>query len=215
MRRLALAFAIVALCLGCSSSTGPGGAEDAPRRTSPGAVVQQLQDAYEAMDCELFVDCLADSFVFHLSESAVNDDDWIPESWGRAIEDSVHMRMLGNLEVAPSDSVLQISLSMAINDSVHSPGADSLSPGDDRWTIRVDALLRVWYPNNLQRIASSDQRFIIRVDPDETGCDDEPLYEILDWEDIDPWLGARDPAAPPAVEDGSWSHIKLLYSNIR
>jgi hypothetical protein len=221
------ALALAAIIAGCSSSsTGPDEIDETPLRTSPGGVLLQLKQAYEAMDYDQFMDCLADSFVFHLSESAINDDEWVPDSWGRAIEDTVHMRMFGEVEVAPQDSLYQVTLSMAVEDSVHSPGADTLSTDDDRWTIRVDACVRFWFPNDLQRLADCDQEFIIGIDPDEVGPDGEPLFEVLEWEDIDWWLrpagdGAallreRAPSdrAEAAVEECSWSHIKLFFASM-
>ncbi|MBD3367259.1 MAG: hypothetical protein GF405_03655 [Candidatus Eisenbacteria bacterium] len=229
---LLAALAAAALLAGCSStSTGPGEAEGEQERTSPGLVVQQLATAYEDMDFERFADCLADSFAFHLSASACDDDSIIPDAWSRSMEDTVHRRMFRGFEFDQGDTVLQMRVTLVMIDSTYSAGDDTLNTGDDRWVLSMSADVMAFCTNDLQYWADCDQRFTLAIDPGETGTEGEPLYEIIEWEDIDPWKHGDDNGTVCGgsagshvlphegrkgvrVENASWSHLKLLFADL-
>jgi len=205
MRRLVLLLAAATLLFGCNSSTtGPDEAEDPyTLRDSPENTIARLGETYEAMDCDAYLDCLADSFQFHLSQIDVDNDSTLPEYWGRETERTIHRRMFGDETVLPDYEVLHIAMSLVPGSVNYDEGADPQNPQDDTWTSMVDVDLWVTYPNDLVRRANPTCRFILAVDPDETGPDGEALYEIVELDDaLWEW----------EVREGTtWGTIKAMY----
>jgi hypothetical protein len=179
-----------------------------PVRADPEKLLRKLELACVRMDCEAFLDCLAEDFCFF-----VNPEDqytWpdMPESWDRAVEEQIHRAMFG--EDPPEDPNLvveRIRLTFAHDDAECDEG-DPGDPLDDVWTCREDYDLRVDMPWDLVLHADKQCDFVIEVDPDETGHGGEPLWEITSWHDIPDWTG-RGPA--PGREDTSWTGIKWVY----
>jgi hypothetical protein len=206
VRRIIGTLALAALIAGCSSSsTGPDDVEDIYRtRTSPANVIYNLNLAYEEMDCEAFLDCLADSFRFYVSEYDSWGDPDLPDSWGMATERTIHRRMFGDEPVGdPSLEIQQITLTLITITQEHSGGANPVDSSDDRWTHLLDTDLMVWFPNNLQRRADEDVEMVFRIDPDETGRNGETLYELIGWYDL---AGEEERG-----ESTSWGGIKAMY----
>ncbi|MFH1501450.1 MAG: hypothetical protein ABIG03_00240 [Candidatus Eisenbacteria bacterium] len=198
----ATAAALLALVLtaGCTgrNSFGPGdAAEEYELRTSPANVLAKMTAAYMRMDDDAYLDCLAESFVFHLNPDDVEDPEGqLPEYWGKADERTIHEAMFGE-----STNVTRVTLTLTNVSMTFSQGENPGDPMDDTWTFREQTDLRVTVLNDLTYLANSDQEFVFRMDPDETGPDGETLWEIIDWYDL------RD----ERVEDSTWGSVKSMY----
>ena len=206
MRRLCAVLTAAVLVSGCSdSSVGPDEYEEPETlRDTPENVITLFQMAYVDMDCEAYLDCLADDFTFHLAEVDLDGDTSLPEYWGRQTEETIHRRMFGDDQVQnPALEVERITLTLITGLYEHNEGADQHDPMDDRWTYRLNSDLRIWFPNNLQLRADADIEFVFRIDPDETGPEGETLYEIIRWEDLSGEWGRS--------EESSWGSIKAMY----
>ncbi|MBD3367476.1 MAG: hypothetical protein GF405_04795 [Candidatus Eisenbacteria bacterium] len=206
MRRLFVLLAIAGLLFGCkSTTTGPDEAEDTyTLRDSPANALVKLNEAYEAMDTDAYLDCLAEDFAFHLAQVDIDNDASLPEYWGRTTEQTIHQRMFGDEEVSdPSLEVEQITLTLTTITWGHDVGADPGDPMDDRWTYRVDTDLMVYFPNSLNRRADAVVEFVLRIDQDDTGPDGETLYEIVRWEDL--------AASSGRTEETTWGTLKAMY----
>ncbi|MBD3367091.1 MAG: hypothetical protein GF405_02810 [Candidatus Eisenbacteria bacterium] len=219
---LAVAMSVFVLAFaGCQNPFAPpGGGDDDDvevqykTRTSPENVIYNLNTAYEYMNIEEYLDCLAEEFEFHLAEVDLDDDATLPEYWGKATEQSVHRKMFGIDPVPdPNDEVEQITLTLTTITYEYNQGADPDDPMDDRWTYLMDTDLMVWFPNNLQRRADADVEFVFRIDPLETGPDGETLYEIIRWEDLATAPGGRHSTQPvtPDVEETTFGRVKANY----
>jgi hypothetical protein len=224
-RILRAAFAAVAVIslvafAGCQNPfSPPGGGDDPPDdvqyklRTSPANVVYNLNTAYEYMNIEEYLACLAEEFIFEPSEydQGINPD--IPPYWGKADERAIHRKMFGIDPVEdPDNEVDQITLTLTKITEAHNEGADPVDPMDDIWTWLMDTDLMVWFPNNLQRRADADVEFDFRIDPLEQGPNGETLYEIIEWRDLAEEPGGRG-AVPvePDVHETSFGRLKANY----
>ena len=170
-------------------------------RDSPEHTLTRFIEVYEAMDSEAYLDCLANDFEFHLAQIDVENDETLPEFWGVETERTVHRRMFGDEPVDPMNEVQHLTLELDAMSSSHDEGVDADDPLDDTWTCLVDVDLMIWYPNQRQRRANPMCRFVLAVDPDETGPGGETLYEVVSIEDE--LHGGR--------EGTSWGQIKALY----
>ena len=68
-----------------------------PLRDSPENALEKLRQAYELMDPEAYLDCLAEYFIFY-----VNPDDWtnntrLPPEWYKSDETCMHWNMFSDL----------------------------------------------------------------------------------------------------------------------
>lgn len=204
--RLALPIVVATLCAvalglpGCSnkSCTCPSDVEDEltyPARTSPENVIEKLNLAYERMDVDAYIDCLADSFRFYLNFAGRDPGEHLPESWNSSIEETIHQRMF-----AEDSGVDRITLVLTPS-SMEWDGVDSLWVFEEHCDLRVTMGVLAYYAN-------SPQRFVLEVD-EETGRDGEELWAIVEWHDIDypSDLGGQE----GRVEDSSWTSIKCLW----
>ncbi len=87
------------LLAGCSTSTGP---EFPPEedvhyfaRTAPDSVIANLRLAYEDRHLDQYLDCLAEDFTFYPSAHTLEQNEWIPNSWGKTEERQIHRSMFG------------------------------------------------------------------------------------------------------------------------
>jgi hypothetical protein len=171
-----------------------------PIRSTPANTILKLRLAYERMDAEAYLACLAEDFVFHLNPQDVIDNPELPESWDKAEEDTIHARMFGE-----GTNVDSLALWLEHDAESHEPG-DPSDPTDDLWTYREDYDIRLHIPPDLTLWAISPSDFVLQVDPAETGPGGALLWEIVEWYDL-PYEGRSGPRA----EDASWGRIKALY----
>jgi len=195
---LLVAFvALAALSAGCFRNTASpqeSVEDDAyPVRSHPDSVMLKFNMAYVAMDLEAYLDCLADTFQFHLLQS-----DWAPPEsdlpawWGKGCEDTIHTAMFGIEDTAGADA---IRLTMYNETAVFDPGEPG-DPYDDRWHYEQDVDLRVTI-GEFVFLANADQEFVFAIEPGRA----ETLWQIVDWAEVDPW----------GREDSSWGSIKALF----
>jgi hypothetical protein len=171
-----------------------------PVRSSPENVLIKLVNAYERMDVDAYLDCLAEDFLFYLNPDDLTANPELPESWDKAEETAIHQNMFGD-----GTDVEGIELWLEHDSESHDEG-DPGDPLDDLWTFREDYDIRVHLPPDLTLWAISPSDFVLQVDPDETGYGGMPLWEILEWYDLPYEWGADGPR-----EDNSWGRIKALY----
>jgi len=208
LRRLAataLAAVILAACLlaGCSSSTGPefpsGSDIHYFTRTSPDSVVANLRLAYENRSLTRYLDCLAEDFTFYPSEGTLAEHDWIPESWGKTEEHEIHNRMFVSYGF-----VRDIMLSLLPEgEPVEIDGPNPGDPSTYEYTFGVD--LRVNCQDSLQYVATAPSLFVLQID-DEVSATGEPLWEIVQWFDID-----EDDYCGRPVMPTSWGELKAIF----
>jgi len=157
--------------------------------------------AYENMDLEVYLDCMADSMFFYLDPYDVEyHPELEPGYWSKAVEETIHARMFGEAAGASS-----ISLTLATTgiDTVSVPGGRGRGTG---WEYRESVDLRVYVEGGWTFWAAHPSVFVIRQDPDDIGPNGETLYEIWEWREPSDWdlHGARG-------EMSSWGAIKFLY----
>jgi len=217
---LAVALSVFVLAFaGCENPFAPkggGGGGDVEvqykQRTSPENVIYNLNTAYEYMNIEEYLACLAEEFEFHLAQTDLDNDATLPEYWGKATEQAIHRKMFGIDPVGdPNDEVEDIDLTLTTITFAYDAGADPQDPLDDRWTYLMDTDLMVWFPNNLQRRADADVEFMFRIDPLEQGPEGETLYEIVRWEDLATGPAARVLPVTPDIEETSFGRLKASY----
>jgi len=198
---IAIAATLVA---GCSSTSGPGDTEDTgyPERTTPDNVLAKLKQAYEDMDCEAYMDCLAEDFVFIPSlEDQFGWVDPLPPSWDREAERRIHENMFG-----PGPEINRIVIYLATQTAEFDPGSDPES-NDGRWVYVAEADIRAFVaiPDDpLVYLGYGDQRFLLQVDESQVGPGGENLWEIVEWRELDYWAGER-------VESWSWGKLKAAF----
>lgn len=186
-----LLVSVAAACLvagagGCSNPFAPpgggngnGGDIQYKIRTTPDNVLYNLRQAYEYMNAEEYLDCLADGFTFHLSE-----DDWqggeLPQTWDKAEETRIHNNMF-----AEESDVEDIALILTdMIEPAFDQGADPEDPADDRWEYKEAVDLRVTVGGDLTYLATAPALYVFQRDIDQTGPDGEELWEIIDWFDL-------------------------------
>ena len=203
------AAVILAACLlaGCSSSTAPefppGSAVHYFARTEADSVMANLRLAYENQHLTRYMDCLAEDFTFYPSERTLAENEWIPESWGRATEHQIHNNMFEY-----SGFVREIVLALLQEgEPVEVPGPTPADPVTYEYTFGVD--LRVDCQDSLQYVATAPSLFVLRIDPDEVGPAGEPLWEIIQWFDLDEQGSCGRPVMPT-----SWGELKAIFLDI-
>jgi len=165
-----------------------------PVRSHPDSVMLKFNMAYVAMDLEAYLDCVADTFQFHLLQS-----DWAPPEsdlpawWGKGCEDTIHTRMFGTEDTVGVD---RIQLTMTNITAAFDPGEPG-DPHDDRWTYMEQVDLRVTIVDWIF-LANDNQEFVFAIEPGRA----ETLWQIVDWTEVDPW---------DREEDSSWGSIKALF----
>jgi hypothetical protein len=202
------AVAVAALLLaGCTSSTGP---ELTPQpdvhyfaRTTPDSVVANLRLAYEDRHLDQYLDCLAESFAFYPSERTLEENEWIPDSWGKTEEYQIHRRMFG-----PYGFVSSVALALLQEgEAVEIPGPQPEDPVTYEYTFGVN--LRVDCPDSVQYVATAPVLFVLQIDPDELSETGESLWEIIVWFDLDDDKDCGRPVMPT-----SWGELKAMFLDI-
>jgi hypothetical protein len=210
MKTLASLAAVLAVCwitavlTGCATSDPPT-APEIPEthyfaRTSPDSVIANLRLAYQNKNRSVYLDCLAEEFVFHPSESTLAEYEWLPESWGKDTEDYIHAQMFhyGSFFQSIALELLQDG------DPVEVPGPDPDDPIQYEYTFDVD--LRVDCPDSVQYIATAPSLFVLRVDPLDLSPTGDDLWEIIEWYDTDEDGGCGRPVMPT-----SWGALKAIF----
>ncbi|MBM3307391.1 MAG: hypothetical protein FJY74_03610 [Candidatus Eisenbacteria bacterium] len=203
MRRpLAISIMLAAAAAFGGGCANPANSDDQadlpPLRTSPAKVLERLQWAYDNMDVEVYLDCLAADFIFLLNPRDVeNDPDLEPGYWGNAEERVIHEQMFG----AEGDHADNILLTLTqVGDPL------PVDPGDGTGThyqYKEAVDLRV-YMGAWTYLATAPSLFRLRIDQDETGPQGEQLWEIWRWQDLE---GARSGRGA----ESSWGSIKALF----
>jgi len=191
------------VAVGCSSTTGPDPADvpGYPERTSPENVIAKFEAAYEAMDAEEYLDCLSEDFVFFVNPGDTQGWQPLPESWDRAVEDTVAWRMFRE-----SSGIDSIRVWMTPEgDPEEVPGQ---GPGDpSSWRYTYDATVSVHLPQDIWFYADCRAVLIVRPDADDLVRDGRQLWEIAEHHDFDESLrGSR--------EMPSWSRIKAYFGGL-
>ncbi len=153
--------------------------------------------AYENMDLEAYLDCMADSLVFYLDPDEVeNNPELEPGYWSKAVEETIHARMFDGTAGASS---ISLTLTTTGIDTVSIP--DGLGRGVGwEYTKAVD--LRVYVDGGWTFWASHPSVFVIRQDPDDVGPEGETLYEIWEWREV---------RYLQRGQSMTWGAIKSLY----
>ncbi|MBD3367258.1 MAG: hypothetical protein GF405_03650 [Candidatus Eisenbacteria bacterium] len=200
--RLAALIVGLALAAGCSSSsTGPGEDDDYPSRGTPEGVLAKLVMAYEAEDADAFVDCLSESFVFFLNEDECIGNPDLPNSWDRATEEQIHRAMFG--DAAGVDSV-DLSLT-TFGTPGEIPGPEPGDPSGWQYDEDVELLVHVSGGTTAVYTTTVGARFSLQVDPVALVATGDTLWEIRQWEDVDPFM-------PPAGRLSiSWGSLKNIF----
>ncbi len=212
-KRLLLSGLMGALALsaaGCWNPFAPPDGDDPKHdvtyqlRTSPENVLYNLKTAYIDMNLGEYLDCLAEEFVFHVNpEDYGNPENEMPESWGKQDEEDIHENMF-----ASDSDVERITLTLTDGQRGYDQGENPLDPMDDRWHYWEGVDLRVTVAGDLTFYATAEQEFIFRIDPLEVGPEDETLYEIIDWWDLEVIGSFRD---SPHSEHVTFGGVKALY----
>ena len=198
----ALTLAVAMACAsGCSSPSDEGGlGAPYPSRTSPARTVEKLRLAYEGLDVEAYLDCLAADFTFFLNPDDVAEDPSLePGYWDKAEERTIHENMFGSGTRLGADSI-EITLTQ-VEDPL------PVDPGDGtgtHWQYKEYVDLRV-HVGDMMYWTNCPTMFELRIDQDETGPHGEELWEICDWYDLDE-EGRR-----AAAEASSWGMLKAWF----
>lgn len=104
------------------------GTPEDPLATAPG-VITQLEDAYRRKDIDRYLECLVDTFEFHLVPRDVNDA-WPSPTWGKVEEERMHRNMFSRMD--------HIELTL-VGDSASKIGDDP-----ETWRLYREFDLLVW-----------------------------------------------------------------------
>jgi len=196
-------IAIVAtLVAGCGSTSGPGDTEDTgyPERTTPDNVLTKIERAFRNMDCDAYMDCLAEDFLFCPSYDQNDPNNPLPPCWDRETEREIHEDMFG-----PDGGIAEISLDIEAVSVQFQEGPDPYDPTDDAWHYVVDVDLEIVFedPDHPAWYVVGDSEFRFRADPDTVSSSGELLWDVTRWYDTGP---------PPALPDGASSLSELKSS---
>ena len=201
-RKTALAMAAMMLVVGCSSSsTGPGDGNGYPDRESPQAALAKLALAYEAEDVEAYLDCLSEGFVFFLNEDECIGNPGLPMSWDRDTEEQIHETMFA--EAAHVDSV-HLSLS-TFGSPVEIPGPQPGDPSGWQFNENVELVVKVGGASPALYTTTVGARFELQIDPEALAASGDTLWEIRQWEDLDPYVPLS------GRESISWGSLKNIF----
>jgi len=205
------AVACMVLAAGCSNPFAPpggggggGGDVEYKIRTTPENVLYNLRQAYEYMNAEEYLDCLAQGFTFHLSE-----DDWggggLPKTWDKLEETQIHNNMFSE-----DSDVEDIALILTEISTVFDPGESPTDPADDRWEHKEAVDLRVTVGGDLTYLATAPALFVLQRDIDQVGPNLEELWEVIDWYDLGD-EGMRSFETGPQEQQVSIGALKALF----
>jgi len=165
-----------------------------PVCSHPDSVMVKFRLAYAGMDLGAYMDCLAETFAFHLSpDDLVEPGSDVPSWWSKGCEDSIHRRMFGSGDTVGVDC---IRLTMYDETAEFDLGEPD-NPYDNRWTYTQGVDLRVTI-GEWTFLADKDQRFVFAIEPARA----DTLWQIVDWWELSDWT---------RVEDSSWGKVKSMY----
>jgi len=208
---LVLVLALAAGSLGgCSNPFSPPEGDPIPNpppeRTSPQNVLLVLTRSYEDMSAQDYLDCLAEEFIFYTAEADQNDpNNPLPEDWDKQTERVIHENMF-----AEGTDVDRITLTLTNQSIDFIPGPDPEDPLDDRYAYVEAVDLRVFIPipgDDLILLATANNMFVFQIDPNELSSEGEPLWEIVEWHDLDERSGGPVHEGP-ATELASVGRVK-------
>jgi hypothetical protein len=165
---------------GCCSDTstcpeGPDGPDDVeyPDQSTPDNVIEKLEMAYENLDGDAYLECLAEDFLFFLNPDDAAADSTLPEYWDKAEERRLHWHMFADTTVIES---IELTLTVVSKDSL--PGDDPVDPSDDRWEYEVDVDLEV--EAGVTYLSSGMSLFVMRRSPDHLAT----VWQIIEHHDL-------------------------------
>jgi hypothetical protein len=219
MRRsvfLRAAACVVAVCLalasgGCWNPFAPdeggggnGGGATYLLRTTHANVLNNLVTAYEDMNAEEYLDCLADTFIFYLNPADVTPGSGLPKYWSKATEDTIAHNMFDD-----GSSIDNVDLTLTqYGAPVDVPWADPYNPKPPRVEYKENVDLRV-YVGETTYWANAGGTYLFDID-DEKGPDGETLYEIVQWQDVDKF-GSKAAVPGPGEEPVSVGELKAMF----
>ncbi len=190
---------------------GGGESETYRYRLTPEDVLHNLTTAYEYMNAEEYLLCLAEEFMFLTAEADQNDpNEPLPPDWGKQVEREIHENMFGD-----ESDVDRITLDLTDGPIEFVPGPFPDETYDDVWMYTEEVDLRVFIPlpdDELMYLATADNMFTFQIDldPGQVGPNGEPLWEIIEWEDLEERAGAVH-RGDPDTEITSVGRIKSRY----
>lgn len=192
---VAAVFAALALCAGCCSDTCtcPDDADGVgyPDQSAPDNVIEKLEMAYEDMDTDAYIECLAEEFLFFLNPDDAAADPTLPPYWDKPEERMLHEHMFADTTVIES---ISLTLTVVSTDSL--AGEDPVDPSDDLWEYEVAVDLRVRV--GLTYLSSGMSLFVMRRAPDH----DDTVWQIIEHYDLgDDHIQRED--------NTTWTAIKL------
>jgi len=188
------ALAAVALLAGCTCDTctcpDDGGHIEYPDQSTPDNVIGKLAMAYENMDADEYMECLAEEFLFSLNPDDVAGDATLPPYWDKSEERMLHWHMFADTTVIES---ISLTLTVVSTDSL--PGDDPVDPSDDLWEYEVNVDLRV--QAGVTYLSSGMALFVMRRSSDHL----DTVWQIIEHHDLGGDHIQR--------EDTTWTAIKL------
>ncbi len=173
-------------------------------RTSPENVIHNLTRAYEQMDAEQYLACLADTFTFWLYPADVHADPTLPWYWLKADEVQIAESMFGE-----GTDIDYITLTLTQHgDESEIPAADPLDPSSWQYEHVTDLSV---YIDDLQLWANAGARFLFSIDPHEPASSGGDLWEIAVWHDI--VISGRGSHDHEGGEEISIGRLKARYRN--
>ena len=95
-------LAVLAFAAGCSDTCTCPDDTGYPDQSTPDNVIEKLEMAYEAMDTDAYMECLAEDFVFFLNPGIVAADMALPEYWDKQEEEVFHRHMFADTTIVES-----------------------------------------------------------------------------------------------------------------
>jgi hypothetical protein len=184
-----MALASLALLVsGCSDTCTCPEDVDAfayPDQSTPDNVLEKLEMAYENMDADAYVECLAEEFIFFLNPDDVGANPSLPPYWDKAEERMIVWHMFADTTAIGS---IDLTLTIVSRDSV---------AGQDLWEYEVDVDLTV--EAGATYISSGMSLFVMRRSPDHF----ETTWQIVEHHDLGEDEIQR--------ESTTWTTIKLVF----
>jgi hypothetical protein len=157
----------------------PTGEADYPLPTTPRMVLTNLQKAYIGRNLDEYLKLFDPSFTFEVSPKDTQSDPSIGESWGMAVERTIHDHMFH------SDAVENITLSF--NEPLPAELETVEFPGQNLWKLRLDGVQLDVYQREAEglmdyKVSSGTAHFFMK--PDSTHLSNGlPVWYIVRWRD--------------------------------
>lgn len=166
-RSMGAVIPAVALCIaGCIFNPDKDNGDPQDLLATPAGVVVQLADAYQRKDIDRYLECLVDTFEFHLVPRDVNDI-WPAPSWGKVEDERFQRKMFSTMD--------HVELTM-VGDY-----ATKVSDDPETWRLYREFDLLVWETADQlfeKGVGYGWAEFVI------VRCDDG-RFRITDWYDLE------------------------------